>query len=85
MLIETANVISTPDKPTTTGFPTLRAGLLLSSVMLPFYNWLNRQTLDLNDTGYHILGLGAARLTRNTYVISSLDLATTFMTPHCAK
>jgi hypothetical protein len=61
MLIETANVISTPDKSATTGFPTSRAGLLLSSVMLSFYNWLNGQTLDLNDTGYHILGLGAAQ------------------------
>jgi hypothetical protein len=47
MLIETANVISTPDKSATTGFPTSRAGLLLSSVMLSFYNWLNGQTLDL--------------------------------------
>jgi hypothetical protein len=55
MLIEIANVISTPDKSATIGFPTSRAGLLLSSIMLSFYNWLNRQTLDLNDIGYYIL------------------------------
>lgn len=54
---EVANLISTPNKSATTGFPTHTTGLSLLSVILLSLNWLNRQALDLNRPGYFFFGL----------------------------
>jgi hypothetical protein len=48
---KTANVISTPGKSATRGFPTSRAGLLLSSLIPSFYDLSHRQTSATIELG----------------------------------